>query len=246
MLDNNRIRAPVFWISVIALSLTSIAVSPRSDGYLSKNDPTHFQFARVKFNESGRFFWAGWAHDYPRAEQNLLKIISETTSIKTTPNSYSIVELDDPRIMEYPLLYFSEPGTWAVTPEEVKNLREYFMRGGFAIFDDFDGPWQWAAFEASIKAVFPERQMERLTVDSPIFQCFYELETLEMTAPRPYGYSPEFYGMFDATGRLQIIVNFNNDIGDYWEWSDTSFFPVSLSNEAYKLGINYVVYALTH
>lgn len=246
MLDNIRRRTSRFWVAFATLALTSITVSSGPDDDILPDDPNYFQFARVKFNESGRFFWAGWAHDYPRAERNLLKILSEVTGIKTTPNSYTIVELNDPRIMELPLLYFSEPGTWAITPQETENLREYFMRGGFAIFDDFDGPWQWAAFEASIKTVFPERQLERLTVDSPIFQCFYELDTLEMHAPRTYGYPPEFYGMFDESGRLQVIVNFNNDIGDYWEWSDTTFFPVSLSNEAYKLGINYVVYALTH
>ena len=246
MLENIHRRTPRLWIAVAALALTSIIVSPGPDDDIPPDDPTYFQFARVKFNESGRFFWAGWAHDYPRAERNLLKILSEVTGVRTTPDSYTIVELDDPRIMEFPLLYFSEPGTWAITPQETENLREYFLRGGFAIFDDFDGPWQWAAFEASIKTVFPERQMERLTVNSPIFQCFYEIKTLEMTAPRAYANPPEFYGMFDDSGRLQVIVNFNNDIGDYWEWSDTSFFPVSLSNEAYKLGINYVVYALTH
>ena len=246
MLENIHRRTPRLWIAVAALALTSSTVSPGPDDDIPPDDPNYFQFARVKFNESGRFFWAGWAHDYPRAERNLLKILSEVTGVRTTPDSYTIVELDDPRIMEFPLLYFSEPGTWAITPQEAENLREYFMRGGFAIFDDFDGPWQWAAFEASIKTVFPERQMERLTVNSPIFQCFYEIETLEMTAPRAYANPPEFYGMFDDSGRLQVIVNFNNDIGDYWEWSDTSFFPVSLSNEAYKLGINYVVYALTH
>ncbi len=97
-----------------------------------------------------------------------------------------------------------------------------------------------------MKKVFPERQMKRLTVDHSIFQCFYEIETLDMVAPRDYGRPAEFYGMFDEAGDLQAIVNFNNDIGDYWEWSDESFFPVSLSNEAYKLGINYVIYALTH
>ena len=112
MLDYIRRRTGV-WIAVAALILTSTTVSPGPDDNIPPDDPTYFQFARVKFNESGRFFWAGWAHDYPRAERNLLKILAEVTGIKTTPDSYTIVELDDPRIMEFPLLYFSEPGTWA-------------------------------------------------------------------------------------------------------------------------------------
>ncbi len=243
-----------FWIAGAVLALTSIIAFPEADDFILPEDPFYFRFARVRFNENGRFFRYGWAHDYPRAERNFLKILSEVTSVQTTPASYIIVDLDDPRIMDYPLLYFSEPGTWGVTPAEAENLREYFLRGGFAIFDDFDGPRQWAAFMSSMKRVFPERKMERLTVDHPIFQCFYEIETLDMPAPNSARFSgfasqaapAEFYGMSDETGRLQVIVNFNNDIGDYWEWSDSDFFPVSLSNEAYKLGVNYVIYALTH
>ena len=243
-----------FWIAGAVLALTSIIAFPVADDSISPDDPIYFQFARVRFNENGRFFSYGWAHDYPQAEQHLLKILSEVTGIQTTSASYTIVDLADPRIMDFPLLYFSEPGTWGVTPEEAENLREYFLRGGFAIFDDFDGPWQWAAFMSSMSRVFPERKMERLTVDHPIFQCFYEIETLDMVAPRAARFSrfsppplpAEFYGMSDEEGHLQVIVNFNNDIGDYWEWSDREFFPINLSNEAYKLGVNYVIYAMTH
>ncbi len=228
------------------MALTPMIASPESDHNILAENPHYFHFARVRFNETGWYSRGGWAHDYPRAERNFLKILSEVTGIQTTPDSYIVVDLDDPRIMDYPLLYFSEPGFWGITEEEVKNLREYFLRGGFAIFDDFDGPRQWAVFEHSMKKVFPQRQMKRLTVDHFIFHCFYEIATLDMIAPRNYGYPAEFYGMFDDTGHIQAIVNFNNDIGDYWEWSDESFFPVNLSNEAYKFGINYVIYALTH
>ncbi len=246
MQDSIRRRGTWVLIFGAVLALTSIVASPERDQIIRADDPTYFQFARVRFTENGRFFWGGWAHDYPRAEQNFLKILAEVTGIRTTPQSYVVVDLDDPRIMDYPLLYFSEPGTWGITAKEAENLREYFLRGGFAIFDDFDGPAQWFFFEAAMKKVFPERQMKRLTVDHSIFQCFYEIETLDMIAPRDYGLPAEFYGMFDETGDLQAIINFNNDIGDYWEWSDQSFFPVSLSNEAYKLGINYGISALTH
>ncbi len=246
MQDSIRRRGTWVWILGAVLALTSIVASPERDQPIRADDPTYFQFARVRFSENGWFFRMGWAHDYPRAERNFLKILSEVTGVQTTTNSYVIVDLDDPRIMDYPILYFSEPGTWGITEREASNLREYFLRGGFAIFDDFDGPSQWRFFESAMKKVFPEREMKRLTVDHAIFQCFYEIETLDMVAPRDYGRPAEFYGMFDEAGDLQAIVNFNNDIGDYWEWSDASFFPVSLSNEAYKLGINYVIYALTH
>lgn len=209
--------------------------------------PSHFQFARVRFNSFTQGRWTpGWAHDYPTAEQNFLKILAEVTRIPTTPQSYAIAELEDSRIMEYPLLYFSEPGTWAITPEEAINLREYLDRGGFAIFDDFDGPRQWNNFERCIKQVFPERPLQKLTVEHPIFNCFYQIKTLQMTPPYQVWDEPVFYGISDESGRLQVVVNFNNDIGDYWEWSGESFYPIHLSNEAYKFGVNYVVYAMTH
>ena len=246
MQDSIRKRGTWVWTLGALLALTSIVASPERDQPIRADDPAYFQFARVRFSENGWFFRMGWAHDYPRAERNFLKILAEVTGVQTTTSSYVIVDLDDPRIMDYPILYFSEPGTWGITEREARNLREYFLRGGFAIFDDFDGPSQWRFFESAMKKVFPEREMKRLTVDHAIFQCFYEIEDLDMVAPRDYGLPAEFYGMFDETGDLQAIVNFNNDIGDYWEWSDESFFPVSLSNEAYKLGINYVIYALTH
>ncbi len=210
-------------------------------------DPSYFRFARVQFSSYYYGGWnPGWAHDYPRAEQNLLKILSEVTGIETTSDSYVIVQLDDPAIMDYPLLYFSEPGTWNITPEEAENFREYLKRGGFAIFDDFDGPRDWANFQRCMKMVFPERNMVQLTVEHPIFQCFYAIETLDMTPPYTVRGNPTFFGLDDENGRLQVIANFNNDIGDFWEWSDQAWVPVQLSNEAYKFGVNYIIYAMTH
>ncbi len=88
--------------------------------------------------------------------------------------------------------------------------------------------------------------MVQLTVEHPIFQCFYAIETLDMTPPYRVRGKPTFFGMDDENGRLQVIVNFNNDIGDFWEWSDQAWVPVQLSNEAYKFGVNYIIYALTH
>ncbi|MBI4444834.1 MAG: DUF4159 domain-containing protein [Acidobacteria bacterium] len=209
---------------------------------------SEFLFARVQFNSYffGGGWTPGWAHDYPRAERNFLKILAEVTSVKTTPESYVIVRLEDPGIMNFPLLYFSEPGTWDITPEEARNFREYLKRGGFAIFDDFDGPAHWSNFVRCIKEVLPERNVEELKLEHPVFHSFFEIETLEMPAPYAVWGKPTFLGLSDEKGRLLAVVNFNNDIGDYWEWSDESLFPIGLSNEAYKFGVNYVIYALTH
>ncbi|MDA2927713.1 DUF4159 domain-containing protein, partial [Acidobacteria bacterium AH-259-G07] len=89
---------------------------------VGQRESTEFTFARVQFNSYGR--WGrtpGWAHDYPRAERNFLTILSDVTGIQTSPESYVIVQLDDPEIMKYPILYFSEPGSWNITSEEAEN-----------------------------------------------------------------------------------------------------------------------------
>ena len=214
--------------------LLSLDVSEPRD----PKDPSLFQFVRIRYN-GYLGSWGGgrwvppWMHDYPRAERNFLKILMELTTTETTTESYLVLDLDDPTIMNYPVLYVSEPGYWNVTDEEVSNFREYLLRGGFAIFDDFRGASDWSNFQ-------------ELTLEHPVFHCFYDIQTLEMIPPYDVPGKPSFLGLSDEEGRLLVVANFNNDIGDYWEWSDESLVPINFSNEAYKFGINYVIYALTH
>ena len=205
-----------------------------SDEKVENPSPSKYYFARVRFTAYDA--WGrnpGWAHDYPRAERNLLTILSDVSQIRTTRESYVIVDLADPAIMQYPLLYFSEPGTWDVTPEEARNFREYLDRGGFAIFDDFDGASDWYNFETAMKQVFPDRHLKELDLSHEVFHCFYDIKTLDMVPPYEVQGKPTFYGLSDEKGRLQAVANFNNDIGDFWEWSDEAWVPIALSNEAY-------------
>lgn len=221
---------------------------------LGISDPSLFNFVRIRYNGFVSPWFAGnwwpqpWAHDYPRAERNFLKILAELTTIETTPDSFLILDLEDPEIMNFPVLYVSEPGYWNCTSSEVENLREYLQRGGFVIFDDFrDEPGEWHNFSSCMKKVVPDRNLEELTADHPVFHCFYDIASLDMVPPyKRVDADPIFYGLHDERGRLQVVANFNNDIGDYWEWSDERMAPIELSNEAYKLGINYMIYALTH
>ncbi len=245
---------------ILGLGLFAAATFPaglRADDpvdHPSTIDENVFNFVRIRYNGfAGIGMWGAgnwvqpWAHDYPRAEKNFLKILAEMTSVETTPDSYLILDLDDPHIMNYPVLYVSEPGYWNCTKAETDNLREYLNRGGFVIFDDFrDAPGEWDAFSGCMKQVFPDRSLDVLTADHPVFHCFYDIDSLDMVPPYEEPGKPTFYGMSDPTGRLQVVANFNNDIGDYWEWSDQSWVPLRLSNEAYKFGINYIIYAMTH
>ncbi|MDA2934333.1 DUF4159 domain-containing protein [Acidobacteria bacterium AH-259-D05] len=223
-------------------------VTPQRD----PNDPNLFQFVRIRYNgyvgflSSQRWGPPPWMHDYPRAERNLLKILQEITAIQTTEDSYLILDLNDPQIMNYPILYVSEPGYWNITEEEAGNLREYFLRGGFVIFDDFRGQGEWRNLTSAMKKVLPEQSFRQLTVDHPMFHCFYDIDSLNMIPPYNVPGPPQFFGLFDEYNQLVAVANYNNDIGDYWEWADDSLTPINLSNEAFKFGVNYIIYGITH
>ncbi len=208
-----------------------------------------YTFARVRFEPIGGGRDLKWDHDYPRAESHFMKILKELTTVRPrTLDGGNIYAFDDPEIFKYPIGYVSEPGFWTLTESEVVSLRKYLAKGGFLIFDDFADFYEWGNFEARMREVLPNVNIVQLDASHPIFDSFFHIDALQMTHP----YRPvvsEFWGIYednDPSKRLIAIINFNNDIGDWWEFSDEGFLPIELSNEAYKLGVNYIVYALTH
>lgn len=210
-----------------------------------------YTFVRIRYLEGfgGRYSRnPGWAHDYPRAERNFSKIVNELTNVEMRPEGSNILTLDDPELFRYPIAYLSEPGFWIMSPAEEQGLRDYLLKGGFMIVDDFSGGGQWANFAEQVAQVFPELRLMQLDVTHPIFNSFFAIESLDQFS-HPYEWGkPEFWGLFegnDPDGRMLMIANYNNDIGDYWEFSDTGWLPIDLSNNAYKLGVNYLIYAMT-
>ncbi len=209
---------------------------------------SEFVFVRIQYNgydqgaEEGSFA-PPWAHDFPRAERNLLKLLAELAPVQTNSRSHLVLRLDDPEIMDYPFLYVSEPGFWDITEAETHNLREFLDGGGFVLFDDFRGQAEWDNLVASMRQVYPDRGFRKLTIDEPVFQCYLDIESLEMPAPYQAPGKQAFYGIFDESGRLQVVAAANNDIGDYWDWSDERI-PPKMSDQAYRFGINFVLYAL--
>ena len=161
----------------------------------------------------------------------------------------NIFDLDDPRIFQNPVIYMSEPGFWTTDEGEVKSLRAYLLKGGFIIFDDFEGDFEWRNLVIQMKAVLPDLDFIRLDVNHPIFQSFYSLKTLNIPHPMSPAIEPIFYGLFvdnDPSSRMLAIANFNNDIGDYWEWSAAGLYGDAGTTDAYRLGVNYLIYAMTH
>ena len=248
-LTSAAVGALVLAVVATTAGLARADISPGNVGY-----DTKFVFVRLRYEMSrglgGGFFSRDlpWAHDYPRAERNLAKILESVTYINPFMgrNGGNILTLDDPELHKFPFAYMSEPGYWEMSEAEALGLRNYLLKGGFLIFDDFRGP-HWYNFETQLRRVLPDAQLIQLDITHPIFHSFFDIETLEM--PPMYGTTPTFFGVFednDPDKRLMIIANYDNDIGEYWEYSDTGWVPIDLSNEAYKYGVNYVIYSMTH
>lgn len=212
-----------------------------------------FTYARIKFTImggefGGRFQDIKWGHDYPQADFHFPKIIQELTTVRVRTEKSAILALDDPELFKFPFAYLCEPGYWLPSDKEAAGLRGYLQKGGFLIIDDFAGP-QWNNFEVQMRKVLPEARMIPLTADMPIFDSFYRIPTLDYEHPYYRGLKAQFYGIFednDPAKRMMAIVNYNYDVSEYWEFSDEGLFPIDLTNEAYKLGVNYLVYAFSH
>ena len=214
-----------------------------------------YTFVRVRFNSGARGFGRGfgrgggpgWAHDYPYADDNFIRILDEVTLLGPNTEGTNVVDADDPELQRYPIAYVSEPGEWAPTQAEVDNLADYLQKGGFLILDDFRGQREWNQVEAIFNVIVPGHRFRALELEEPIFNSFFQIETLDLPPPTFQQYRPLFLGLHeddDPEGRLMVVANFNNDIGDYWEYSARGYYPIDLSNEAYKFGVNYVIYAL--
>lgn len=215
-----------------------------------------FTFIRVRFESGGSglrgFGRRGgrgpvWAHDYPRAETNFLKILDETTMIRPFLGGSRILAMDDPEIFKYPLIYIVEVGFWEASDREVETLGAYLSKGGFLIVDDFRDV-QIYNIRDILQRALPGLRLMEVPDDHEIFDAFFRIE--EPRSLESYGWEPPTYlGIFqdnDPTGRLMAILNYNGDIAEYWEFSDYGYLPIDLTNEAYKFGVNYVVYAMTH
>jgi hypothetical protein len=217
-----------------------------------------FTFVRLRYDSGfGGGFRGGfgggplWAHDYPDGEVHFSKILEELTLLNIRTDGSNILTLDDPELFKYPIAYMAEPGAWGVTETEAAAFRSYLLKGGFAIFDDFRGG-DWDNLQYQMRAVLPEASWIQLDGASRVFHSFFEIDHPEALMPHPTygpGFVPSYWGLFeqnDPRKRLMVVANVNQDLSEYWEFSDTGLAPVELTNEAYKFGVNYVIYGLTH
>lgn len=204
-----------------------------------------FAFVRIRYTEYRR---SGWEFDYPAMERNLMTMMRELTRLDAHVSGSNVLRFDDPELLRYPVAYLSEPGYWIPSESEALGLRTYLAKGGFLIVDDFMRQ-EWQNFEVQLLRALPDARIYPVDLSHPVFDSFFRITSLDMDYPGRPGLKAQFLGVFennDPTGRLQVMINYNNDIGDYMEWSGAGWWPVNLTNDAYKFAINYIVYALTH
>ena len=170
-----------------------------------------------------------------------------TISSQPVARETPVKALDDPDLPPYPIAYMCEPGRWYMTDEEGAAFRAYLLKGGFVFFDDYRGA-DWVTFEQQMRRILPEGQWQDLELSNSVYHMFFEIKTLDVPQYYDRG-SAVFRAIYednDPSKRIVALANFNTDISEYWEWSDTGFKPIDESNEAYKIGVNYILYGMTH
>ncbi len=221
--------------------------------------PAEFHFTRLAYGDGGGGGgWGrrgGWATDYPEAEYHFMKGVRRLTSIDASPGGKIFRPLDD-ELFDYPWLYAVEVGRWYLDEQEAAHLREYLLRGGFLMVDDFHGTYQWAGFVESMRRVFPDRPIIEIESEDTILHVLYDLDQRIQIPGIQYlrsgvtherdGYDPHWRGIYDDENRLMVAINFNMDMGDAWEHADYPMYPEEMTALAYRFGINYIVYAMTH
>jgi hypothetical protein len=197
-----------------------------------------------------------WYIDAPAAEWNLSRRVRTATNIQV--NDPINLTLEDPELFNHPWIYIVEPGNMRFKESEVPILREYLLRGGTLTFDDFHGPLEWANTEREMKRIFPERKIVDLPNTHPIFNCFYKLDGFPQTPGlgsflqgrtwEKGGYVARLRAIEDDNGRAMVLINWNVDMGDGWEWSNAADYPgyVKYTAVAYRMQINEIIYSLTH
>lgn len=216
-----------------------------------------FYFTRAAYS-GGR--WGGgrsWATDYPKADVQFLIGVRRILGYLDASPDENPVRLDDPQLARFPFLYAVEVGYMSLTEPEVAGLRRYLLAGGLLVVDDFWGTAEWANFESEIARVLPAHPIVELPLAHPLFHSFYDIDRI-LQVPNVGqgirggptwerdGYVAHCRGILDERGRLMVVINWNTDLGDAWEWADDPRYPFEFSSFAYKMGVNFIVYATSH
>ena len=224
-------------------------------------DPAEWTFARLMYPSLGwgsewRFGGTSWTIDYPRADRHVAALVRRLSVIDARSVEQPINLEDDDEVFYWPWLYAVEVGQWDLSDEQAAKLREYLLRGGFLMVDDFHGSREWLIFVESMKRVFPDRPIVDLPDDDPIFHTFWDLSDRQQIPGAQFIFSHRTYeqdgveahwrAIYDDEGRVMVAICHNMDLGDSVEHSDTPQYPEEYSAQGMRTFLNYIIYAMTH
>jgi hypothetical protein len=229
--------------------------------------PAEWTFARLMYPThplARRWRWAGdwsqggtsWTIDYPRGDRHIAATVRRLTNVDARSVEQAVNLDADGEVFYWPWLYVVEPGTWALTDAQADTLREYLLRGGFLMTDDFHGNYEWSIFEESMHRVFPDRPIVPIPPGDQILHTIWDIDPAEqipgaqfLNSGRTFeedGYEPRWSAIYDDEGRIMVAICHNMDLGDAVEHADTPEYPETYSAQAMRIFGNYIVYALTH
>lgn len=223
-------------------------------------EKTEWTFARLRYNSyrQGSGYWGtrgSWSTDYPKAERHFAQGIRRLSRIHTR-SVEEVVDLDSDKIFDYPWIYGVEVGHWDLNDAQVLKLREYLMRGGFLMVDDFHGSIEWEIFMRSLNRVFPDKPVVDIDSKDQIFHILFDLDQRIQIPGIVMFYTGNTYeqdgvqdrwaGVYDEKGRIMVAICHNMDLGDAWEHADMPQYPERYTSMAYRIGLNYIIYSMTH
>ena len=212
------------------------------------------------YGRRGRLDWrmggTSWSQDYPRADRHFAQALRRLTRINARSVEQPINLDDGDDVYNWPWLCAGELGDWMLTDAQAAKLRDYLMRGGFLLLDDFWGTLEWGRFQESMQKVFPDRQIVEIDNKDAIFHTVYDLDDRYQVPGewalgrggtyRNDGSTPYWRGISDDRDHIVVAMTFNSDIGDSWEWADEPHYPEKYSALGIRIGVNYVIYSMTH
>jgi hypothetical protein len=265
----HRVAALLLGCGFGLAALYYLQAAHSQDGSNPGSEKAEFYWSRLRYTSSSHFGggggygygygygygFGGWARDYPKADRQFLLALKRLTRIQMRPVE-QIVDLNSDDIFNYPWVYAVQVANWTFTDAQAKRLREYLLKGGFLMVDDFHGTEDWDRFMAGMRQVLPDLPVEDLSDNDEIFHVLYDLGERFQVPGEQYvntgrtyekdGYVPKWRAIRDPKGRIIVAICHNMHLGDAWEWADMPEYPESFASMAYRVGLNYIVYGMTH
>jgi hypothetical protein len=218
------------------------------------------RYGRYSRRRGGMLDWreggTSWTQDYPRADRHFAQALRRLTRMNVRSVEQPVSLDDNEDVYNWPWLAAGEMGDWKLTEQQAAVLRDFLLRGGFLYLDDFWGTEEWTRFQESMRIVFPDRPIVEIDNDDPIFHTAYDLNDRYQvpgewalargSTYRNDGSVPHWRGIYDDHGHIMVAMTFNSDVGDSWEWADDPNYPEKYSALGIRIGVNYVLYSLSH